>query len=87
MKYVKFKGGTSYCGCDFEEYEKYEDNITNEELDDILNEMIMDNAQSYEHCATGWNGSFEDEDEECEYYDSAYGDWTFISEEEFLENA
>ena len=22
MKYVKFEGGTNYCGCDFEEYEK-----------------------------------------------------------------
>lgn len=87
MKYVKFEGGTSYCGCDFEEYEKYEDDITNEELDDILNEMINDNAQSYEHCATGSDGSFEDEEEEDEYYDSAYGTWTFISEEEFLENA
>ncbi len=47
MKYVKFKGGNGYCGCDYEEYEKFPDTTTEKELENLAHEKGVDNAESY----------------------------------------
>lgn len=86
MKYVKFMCETPFYGTDSEEYCAFEDNITKEELDDILNDMVYDNAQSFEYGATGWNSDFESEEEREAYYEDCYGSWVYISKEEYEEN-
>lgn len=86
MKYVKFEGGTGYCGCDFEEYGMYLDNITDSELDAILSDMVYENALSYEHVVTGWGEDFESEEERESYYEDTDGSWEFVSKEEYYEN-
>lgn len=86
MKYVKFMCETPFCGTELEEYCAFEDNITEEELDDILNDMVYDNAQSFEYCATGWGSDFESEEEREAYYEDCCGSWVYISKEEYEEN-
>ena len=85
MKYVKFHGETGYCGCDFDEYEKYDDNVTEEFLNEVLDDMVHENGESFEYCATGWGNSWESEEEEDEYYENCSGSWEFITKEEYEE--
>ena len=88
MKYVRFYGGNGYCGCDYEEYEKFEDDITEEELNDYSREMACENAETYEWVARGYDSDWESEEESEEYYENALDDcgWDYCTEEDFLEN-
>lgn len=86
MKYVKFMYDTPYCGTDGEEYLAFDDNITEKELNEILNDMVYQNAESFEYCATGWDEDFESEEDREAYYEDCSGNWVFVSEEEYSEN-
>ena len=86
MKYIKFYGGNGYSGCDFEQYEAYEDNITEEALAEIAYELANDNAQSYEYIATGWDEDFESEEERESYYENIECGWEEVTKEEYEEN-
>ena len=80
MRYIRFTGGNGYCGCDLKTYEKFEDDATNEYLDEYACDLAKDNAESYE-------GVFDFDDEEAEeYYENIYYDWEEVSEEEYNEN-
>ena len=81
MRYIRFTGGNGYCGCDLETYEKFEDDATNEYLDEYACDLAKDNAESYEG-----NFDFEDDEEIEEYYENIYYDWEEVSEEEYNEN-
>lgn len=82
MRYIKFTGGNGYTGCDIEDYVAYED-ISDEELNEIANEYALDNGETYEFVATGWDEDWEDEADREDYYDSCWCIWEEISEEEF----
>ena len=87
MKYIKFYGGNGYSGCDFEQYEVYEDEDVNEDfLNDFAEELGMDNAQSFEYIVTGWNENFESEEEREDYYGNLEYGWEEITKEEYEEN-
>lgn len=88
MKYVRFSGGNGYCGCDYEVYEKFEDDITEKDLNEISDGLAYENAETYEHVATGWNEDWESEEDMESYYDDAlsYSSWNYCSEEEYEEN-
>lgn len=86
MKYVKFWAETPYCGTDAEDYQEFEDDVTEEELNEILYEMVADNAESFEYLATGWGEDFESEEERNSYYEDCTGGWRFITEREYREN-
>ena len=87
MKYIKFYGGNGYCGCDFEQYEVYEDDEINEEfLNEIAEDLGMDNAESFTYVATGWDNDFESEEERDSYYENCYWSWEEITKEEYEEN-
>lgn len=86
MKYIKFYGGNGYSGCDFEQYEVYEDNITEEALAEIAYDLANDNAQSYEYVVTGWDGEFESEEEREDYYENIECGWEEVTKEEYEEN-
>lgn len=86
MKYIKFYGGNGYCGCDFEQYEAYEDNITEDALAEIAYDLANDNAQSYEYIVTGWDEDFESEEERENYYEDVEYGWEEVTKEEYEEN-
>lgn len=81
MRYIRFTGGNGYCGCDLKTYEKFEDDATNEYLDEYACDLAKDNAESYEGVF-----DFEDDEEAEEYYENIYYDWEEVSEEEYNEN-
>jgi hypothetical protein len=41
MKYVKFIMRNGYCGCDEEEYEAFEDNVSEKEIEDYAKELKL----------------------------------------------
>lgn len=86
MKYVKFTCDTPFCGTEKEEYLAFEDTVTEEELYEILDDMIYENAESFEYCATGWDEDFKSEEDREAYYEDCSGEWKFVSEEEYYEN-
>ena len=86
MKYIKFYGGNGYCGCDFEQYEVYEDDVTEETLAEIAYDLANDNAQSYEYIVTGWDEDFESEEEKESYYEDIEYGWEEVTKEEYEEN-
>lgn len=87
MVYIKFVGGNGYCGCDWEEYQVFEE-FNEKEFDEILEELSYENAESYEYIATGLGEDFETEDDREDYYDRALseGNWFEVTEEEYEEN-
>ena len=87
MKYVCFWGGNGYCGCDYEEYQSFEDGIEELEIDLISNEMAYQNAESYEYMVTDRSSDGDYKDIE-DYYDDAlsYCGWNYCTKEEFEMN-
>lgn len=86
MKYVRFWGGNGYCGCDWEEYEEFDDDIAEEELDCRADELATDWAESYEYVVTGWDSDWEDEDDRNDYFENLDYNWEYITEEEYNDN-
>lgn len=86
MRFIKFFGENGYCGCDFEQYEAYEDDMTDDVLDEIAADLVQENAENYEYTATGWGNSFESEEDREFYYENASGGWEEVTEEEYNEN-
>ena len=95
MKYIKFKGGTCFCGADFEYCQKFE-NISNKELDRLADDYAYENAESYEsierdYCIYKEEYDSKEEYEEAyneaheEYYSGAYCHWEEITKEEYEE--
>ena len=80
MRYIKFSGGTDYCGTEFEEVDAFEGFPSDEMIDGFAVDLAHDNAESYEYL-----GEFETEEERDNYYESAYCDWEEITKEEYDE--
>lgn len=88
MKYVKFSGATPYLGTDFEDYLAFDDDVPEQELDKILKEYAIENAQIYirffeeildEPTMEEYNNAHQDYLSNCIDLSS----WKFISELEF----
>lgn len=88
MIYVRFYGGNGYCGCDYEEYVAFNDDIDEQDLDEYSNELCYENAETYEYVVTGWNEDWESEEDREWYYEDAlgYANWDYCSQEEYEEN-
>lgn len=84
-RYIRFIGGNGYCGCDIDEVEVFPDDTTDKELDQCADDMAMENGESFEDVATGWDRDFESEEEREDYYDGCYCSWHEISEEDYKE--
>ena len=93
MRYIRVYGDAAYCGTSFEEY--LETDMTDEQLDNYLSDMIAENAESYDYLVFGWDTSMEEYAEENEisieeaeqmmenYYADASGAWEVITKEEY----
>lgn len=88
MKYVRFYGGNGYCGCDYEYYESFSDDVSESEIETYATELGYENAEAYEYVVTGWHEDFETEDDRQEYYEDAlsYCGWEYCTKEDFEEN-
>ena len=88
MRYVRFYGGNGYCGCDYEEYHAFGDDVTEEIIEAYSSDLAYENAETYEYVVTGWNEDWEDENDRESYYEDAlsYCGWDYCSQEEFNEN-
>ena len=91
MIYVRFWGGNGYCGCDFEEYEKFEDGEIID-FDNWAYQTAYDNAEMHEDVVYGWSGpdpndvSEEEYEEEMEnYYNNIEYGYDILTEDEWYE--
>lgn len=86
MKYVKFIMSNGYCDCDEEEYVEFEENTTEEEIDEYGRELLI-NFYSYFD-----DDSFIDDEEDdydnaiTDYQMNCYVDWDYVTKEEWEEN-
>ena len=90
MRYIRFEGDTPYCGTSFETYMAFDDDVADDYLDELAEEFVSTNAESYEYLATGWDTD-DIPDEELEqtledYHLSCEGSWLEVSKEEYIEN-
>ena len=53
MKFIRFYGSNGYSGCDYTEYQIFDDDITEEELNEISAELAIAYAESFEYIAAG----------------------------------
>lgn len=93
MFYFKFIATTPYSGTDHEEYIKFENRPTEDDLNNIAEDICRNNAESFEYLLTGWGSSDFDELSEEEqqeildnYYADCCGTWEEVTREEFEEN-
>jgi hypothetical protein len=83
---------TAYCGTEHIEYMAFEERPSEDELDDIAQDIANNNAESFEYLVTGWDNDEFDNDEDRaaaleDYYNDVSGSWVEISKEEFEENS
>lgn len=83
MRYILFSGGTDYCGTKFEDCAVFDDGTPDSEIDNYANALAIDNGETFEYLHTGWDGAFEDEEDEESYYASCYCEWAEVSKEEY----
>ena len=92
MKYYAFDADTEYCGTENTYYEAFTDEPTENELNEIAEEIRIENADSFEYLVFGWDydpveeGEMtEEEHEEAidDYRSSCTCTWREISQEEY----
>ena len=96
MRYIKFYGSAGFCGTDFEEYDFFLDEFTDEELDDAAETMRQQFGESYEYLA---DAGYDEEDyptvEDFEeavnqaiewYWEDVWVAWEEVTEEEYRDN-
>lgn len=94
MFYYKFTSGTPYCGTENEYYHKFEEQPSDDELEEMSDEYEQQAYDDYSYLHSGWNEeNLEDmtEEEAEEYMDNfradCYCEYVEISEDEYNENA
>lgn len=85
MKYIKFTMHNGYCGCDEEEYEAFKDNVSEKEIEDYANDLLVNFYSYYE------DDSFIEDDDDydnamTDYQMDCYVDYGYITKEEYEEN-
>jgi hypothetical protein len=88
-RYIKFSGDNGYCGNDYEEYQSFDKDTTDETISQISERLAYENAENFAYLATSSLAYFELEEDEEEYYYNAMMScgWEEITEEEFNENS
>ena len=88
MKYVRFYGSNGYAGTNYEIYETFDDDTTENIIDDYSKDLAYENAETYEYVARGWDEDWDSEEEQEEYYEDAldYCGWEYCLKEEYIEN-
>jgi hypothetical protein len=88
MRYFKFSYDNGVHTGAEDEYVEFDDNVTEEALNDYGVEALSAYAESYEYLASGWNE--EDEEEygynEDDYYENCDFNYEEVTKEEYMEN-
>ena len=85
MKYVKFYLDNGYGGTQID-YASFENEVSEDEIDEMLTELAEDNAEAFEYLAMDGDEWASDEEQE-EYYENAstYCTWAYVTEEEYYD--
>lgn len=85
MRYIHFYGSAGYCGTDYHDFQVFDEDTEDYELNQISEDIAYDCAQSYSYLHTGWEGDFENEEDEEMYYEDAMGycGWAELSKQEW----
>lgn len=83
MKKIFFKYHTGFCGSDGYEVAEFEDDVTDEELDQFAWDQALSNAETYGIYPNEAMPDDYDEEESCgdEYSDNIEGCWEVYDEE------
>lgn len=84
MKYVKFWGETMFCGTSYEDYMKFDDDVSEALINEQCEDLSHDNAESYSYLVNGWDEELSDEELQ-DFIDDAAENagWEYISKEEY----
>lgn len=83
MRWIKFEGGAPYCGTEFEDIAVFDNDTPDSEINEYAEELAHDNGETYSYLHTGWEGDFEDEDDEESYYEDCWCNWEEITQEKY----
>ena len=95
MYYYEFTATTPYCGTTNYYYVKYDEQPTQDDLEEICAQYAYENGESFEYLVFGWDadpvgdGEMTEEEYEQElslYREDCSCEYREISEEEYLEN-
>ena len=84
MRYFKFTYDNGVHTGAEDEYVEFDDNVTEEELNDYGEEASYAYAESYDYLVLGWVE--EDEDERDAYYENCDYSYVEVTKEEYMEN-
>ena len=89
MRYFRFVVDTDIVGTKDEIYEEFEDDVSEEELENRGQELATENAESYEYLVFGWGvepETVEEQEEIDDFYAEATYEYEEVSREEYEEN-
>ena len=82
MKYVRFTGGNGFAGCEYEEYQEYNDDTPDYIIEEDALMVCEENAESFAYMRFG-DDPYTDEEFADYVANDCYFDWEYITEEEF----
>lgn len=92
MRYFKFTYNNGVHTGAEDEYVEFDDNVTEQELNDYGQESLNNYAEDYSYLVLGWDNEYADEEEEDDedaesyYYENCYYSFKEITKEEYMEN-
>lgn len=85
MRWIRYSLEVGFAGCHYQGSMEIDDDMTNEQIDAMVHEMALDNAQSWEGDERlGWDPDQTEEEREQEtefFYENVYGTWEFEEED------
>lgn len=84
MRTIEFQLDIGFCGCGDEGTMIVSDDMTNDDIDQMVHDMAMEWAQSWEGDERlGWGNEDEDQEEVTDmFYQNVCGSWKFVEPEE-----
>lgn len=83
-RYIKITAGTPYCGTEEEFFQVFDDDTSDEFINEIAEENRQDQAESFEYLGRGgWDEDWESEEAKDDYYADCYAEWVEMTKEEF----
>ncbi len=86
MRYFKFTYDNGVHTGAEDEYVEFDDNVTEEALNDYGVEALSVYAESYDYLVLGWDNDEVDEDERDAYYENCDFNYEEVTKEEYMEN-
>lgn len=86
MRYIRFFGGTPYCGEDYEIYEEFTDKeFSSLNITKYSEQLAEDNAEEFAPLLYEYDNEEDFEEEECYYWENVWSNWEEVTKEEYEE--